>query len=751
MPTLTFYLTNEVLATEIWELRRPEVGLNPSTDTTTKATVGKSAVCTYFKFRPGVTVTASGDFPSISLAKSGWRTGSPLRGTFDAGTWTFSVKLRNETKYGFSVKVAVRLSKSSNADGSNATLIIVSESPNVKQLPASAGSVVTDSWTWSAPSLTFSDEYLFAEYRIHIEAAASNNTAQCSFVCDENTGEEAISTPNFTALCAITLSSKHYYGTNNNLGTIVFDGVEYTLPTTIYKVQGTYTVKYNPASGYAFKYWTQEYGNLYFEDIGANPTNVTVNGDDILYAIYLTLCTLSLQSRQNDNSTYNKGKIKVSGTEYTLPTDIQLVQGSYTVEYILESGYYFSSWETSGDITVQYPTRMITTITIGGDAILRAVYAKAGWLQGWNYRKFHTIPPVFGAGTGYQVRFKVHYGSGTDSGEDVYLNGHCRSDFGDVRFTSKDGVTLYNYYIEEKVDGDYAIIWVKIDDDLSYDPAAVYLYYGKSDATTTSNGPGTFLFFDHFDSDTETLTFVGGGTWVREPQNSWIKWISPSTTQDAFAYKTMSSRDYVIHARMMRSHGFMFMGLVGRYGDTDNWFGTTLRYTYHAYPFSIEKKIGGTFSYLTWTEATIADSGVWYKMQFKFCGSVLTSTFDTRTISVDSQMYPTLYHIGLHMYNYQATANQYVYVDYIFVRRYEVGDLTHGAWGSEESAPPAAPTETIVAQEYPMLYLPKPLKASMLLSKVEGATITSVANDFPEVLIKKGKAQELKSKFTASS
>jgi hypothetical protein len=36
----------------------------------------------------------------------------------------------------------------------------------------------------------------------------------------------------------------------------------------------------------------------------------------------------------------------------------------------------------------------------------------------------------------------------------------------------------------------------------------------------------------------------------------------------------------------------------------------------------------------------------------------------------------------------------------------------------------------------------------MLISKVEGATVSHVAKDFPEVIIKSGKAQELRSKFT---
>lgn len=58
------------------------------------------------------------------------------------------------------------------------------------------------------------------------------------------------------------------------------------------------------------------------------------------------------------------------------------------------------------------------------------------WLGDWQYRKSHVINPSIGAGTNYQIRIKAYYGDGVDNGENVYLNGKCRSDFGDVRFTS---------------------------------------------------------------------------------------------------------------------------------------------------------------------------------------------------------------------------------------------------------------------------------------------------------------------------
>jgi len=126
----------------------------------------------------------------------------------------------------------------------------------------------------------------------------------------------------------------------------------------------------------------------------------------------------------------------------------------------------------------------------------------AGWgdgLEGWGYRKSHVVVHAAGAGTLYQVKLTVHYGAGSDSGGDVYLNSHSRTDFGDVRFTGSDKATLLDYWIESKVDGDYATFWVEVAQDLSTVDRTIYIYYGKSDASTTSSMGNTFpTFFDDF-------------------------------------------------------------------------------------------------------------------------------------------------------------------------------------------------------------------------------------------------------------
>lgn len=121
------------------------------------------------------------------------------------------------------------------------------------------------------------------------------------------------------------------------------------------------------------------------------------------------------------------------------------------------------------------------------------------WLFGWLYRKSHIVESAVGAGTGYQRTIRVNYANGTDNGDNVYLSQKCRTDFADVRFTDDNGATQLNYSLQIKVDSSYAFFWYEIMDDLSSQNCTVYIYYGKSDALTASNGQNTFLQFDAFD------------------------------------------------------------------------------------------------------------------------------------------------------------------------------------------------------------------------------------------------------------
>lgn len=137
----------------------------------------------------------------------------------------------------------------------------------------------------------------------------------------------------------------------------------------------------------------------------------------------------------------------------------------------------------------------------------------ADWYDSdWTYRKRIDIKNSTGAGTNYQINVTVHYGSGSDSGYDVYLNEHCQTDFDDLIFTDDDEETLLDYWIQEKTDSDYAFVWFEVQDDLGSDQS-VYIYYGNNGASSVSNIKSTFVTGDDFDDgelDTSIWTIKTG-------------------------------------------------------------------------------------------------------------------------------------------------------------------------------------------------------------------------------------------------
>ena len=122
-----------------------------------------------------------------------------------------------------------------------------------------------------------------------------------------------------------------------------------------------------------------------------------------------------------------------------------------------------------------------------------------GWLTGWLYRKSVTLSRASGAVTNYQMRLLVGESEGA-IGEDVDCGGKCRTDFNDLRFTTSNGTTLLDYWIESITGtspNQLATVWIEFDS-IGTSATTFYMYYGKSDATSYSNGDNTFPFFDDF-------------------------------------------------------------------------------------------------------------------------------------------------------------------------------------------------------------------------------------------------------------
>ena len=125
------------------------------------------------------------------------------------------------------------------------------------------------------------------------------------------------------------------------------------------------------------------------------------------------------------------------------------------------------------------------------------------WLSGWSYRKEITITGQSGAGTLYQVDFDI----GDSAGGDFHLEGNCTNFPQDIQVTDNDGTTLLDYWIED-ITADPLKMWVEVADDLGSNQT-IYVYYGKSGATTASDIEATFLLGDDFPG-----TSIDTGKWT---------------------------------------------------------------------------------------------------------------------------------------------------------------------------------------------------------------------------------------------
>lgn len=129
-----------------------------------------------------------------------------------------------------------------------------------------------------------------------------------------------------------------------------------------------------------------------------------------------------------------------------------------------------------------------------------------GWLSGWTYRKSVTLSRATGAVTDYQMKLLVGESSGA-TGADVYCAGHCKTDFSDLRFTTSDGETLLDYWIESvsgTAPNQLATVWIKFDS-IGTSDTTFYMYYGNASASAVSSIHDTMDEVEDFESGTVGL------------------------------------------------------------------------------------------------------------------------------------------------------------------------------------------------------------------------------------------------------
>jgi hypothetical protein len=301
----------------------------------------------------------------------------------------------------------------------------------------------------------------------------------------------------------------------------------------------------------------------------------------------------------------------------------------------------------------------------------------------WLNRKSHCIHNAIGAGHNYTIRVHVHCGLGTDNLEDVYLHGKCRTDFGDIRFTAGDGVTLLDYWMESKINGNNAVFWVKIADDLSSEDKKIYVYYGNSGATTTSNGTNTFLLYDHFLGSTldtnKWSKYQSGGTLAVANSICSISlpdFFSKIQITGVDIYKTQYAATRA-KVKLANTNEYMYplMFWESTLGNNIVFFDQI-----HEYYRTYSRK-NGVDTYTNIATPTVGCYHVmdilWQNGEVKYyVDDVLNATHTTNV--PDVSLAPSF---GGYAPNY---ATRVLSMDWIFMRKYVSPEPAHGDWGQEE-------------------------------------------------------------------
>ena len=333
----------------------------------------------------------------------------------------------------------------------------------------------------------------------------------------------------------------------------------------------------------------------------------------------------------------------------------------------------------------------------------------APWLSGYSYRKAVVISNTT---ADYQMRLTINKGSGTDSGSAVYLQSHALSWTStvpnDIRFTKADQTSQLNYWIESS-DVNTATVWVKNSNPAS---STIYIYYGKSSDTTTSNGDNTFIFFDDF-----TGTTVNATKWTKVDAGGYISQNGALTIANGTA--TWGQTGMYSNSNFNRSDNILIQGKYkstavrgASYKDTTMlWTKNTtanLDYTvmvYGLYPYELT----GSYVLAMYEDGNsrgapanwVANTQYWFRQIIKAAGGATTqwSTDDNNWTTLYDSSYSTATPIKVAFTHYQGGD---VIIDDVLVRKYVSPEPAWGAWGSEEGGSPGL-TSTPIPTPTPTL------------------------------------------------
>jgi len=355
--------------------------------------------------------------------------------------------------------------------------------------------------------------------------------------------------------------------------------------------------------------------------------------------------------------------------------------------------HFFNStlleWGTLSNGTIEVPS---------GESYIAVTDVAAG--SNWLFRKSHILNGVSGAGCDYQIPITAHYGSGTDSGQDVYLNSHAKTDFSDVRFISSDGTSFLDYWCESVIVGTKAEFWVEISENLDYNQT-IYIDYGNSAAESTSDGDATFIFFDDFSGatlDTEkwdvTSYSTGSGSNSYGLVNGELHVAASSTSSGTRGFsfssaQTFMNTDVTLYAKARFANLDYIRGagdiIAVYFSDNDGQSTGWSSLLYGDYYYYVRHYTDSTIDDMN-QDSDINSGSEIYEYQMHGTSSLQTiagSHSETKASTFGSFDTPYTIRMATAISYWTNAVSVDSYYDIVYLRKSLSSEPTHGEWGEE--------------------------------------------------------------------
>lgn len=326
----------------------------------------------------------------------------------------------------------------------------------------------------------------------------------------------------------------------------------------------------------------------------------------------------------------------------------------------------------------------------------------------WDYRRNITISGGTGAGTNHQVLLRIGE-SASSSSYDFHLAGHSAdfpsetNDGGDLRFTSDDGITLLDFWVESVTGSSgtrTARVWVEVGASLATSKQ-IYVYYGNAGASSLSNGNSTFDFFDSFDDGTLTDTWsidsenqdgtvyidstagLSGGALRHDPDSS--------QTKNAYFDTRIITSAYQVQDGILEYD--VFLAGAPRIIHQMGYRTSSLAFT-DGYSWRLQNSAadGGFFEFASgaWTAFGTAYPAVsgstWYHVTINISGSNYGALVSPgSSVSASDASKTTAGYLTSHVHGVSLDSSSYILVDNVRVRKYSAVQPVFSSAATEES------------------------------------------------------------------